>query len=218
MSSTDSTKEPSAEPQAPKAPEFHVGPQTTETPAEAAPAESAAAEDVVSSEDESAAPEADNSNRIAELEAQAQSEAKRADENWDKLVRLQAEMDNQRKRAARDVDNARKFGLEKFATELLAVRDSLEMGLDAASQEGADVAKIREGTDLTLKMLTQAMGKFDIEEVNPMGEAFNPELHQAMSMQPAAEGQAPNSVTMVMQKGYTLNGRLIRPAMVMIAK
>lgn len=148
--------------------------------------------------------------RLEEAEARAQ-------EYWDKLLRAEAEKENIRKRAERDAASARRQALEKFAAEILSVRDSLELGQEAASQEEADLDKIREGTDLTLKMLTQAMEKFSIEELNPLGEKFDPELHQAMSMQDA-EGQEPNTVTAVVQKGYRLGERLLRPALVMVAK
>lgn len=154
---------------------------------------------------------------IEQLKQALDIERARADENYDLALRTKAEMENLRKRSAADVDKARKFALDKFATEIVAVRDSLEMGIDAASKEGADVVSIREGTDLTLKMLASAMEKFAVEQIDPTGQPFNPELHQAMSMQESAE-HAPNTVMMVMQKGYTLNGRLIRPAMVMVCK
>jgi molecular chaperone GrpE len=147
--------------------------------------------------------------RLEEALAQAQ-------ENWDKLLRVQAEMDNLRKRTARDVENAHRFALEKFAGELLAVRDSLEMGLDAARGE-TDVDRIREGTELTLKMLVQVMEKFGIQQIDPQGDRFDPDCHQAMSMQPNAELE-PNTVMTVMQKGYLLNDRLLRPAMVVVSK
>lgn len=154
---------------------------------------------------------------IEQLKQALAIERARADENYDLALRTKAEMENLRKRSAADVDKARKFALDKFATEIVAVRDSLEMGMDAASKEGADVASIREGTDLTLKMLASAMEKFSVEQVDPTGQPFNPELHQAMGMQESSD-HAPNTVMMVMQKGYTLNGRLIRPAMVMVSK
>lgn len=142
----------------------------------------------------------------------------KADEHWNQVLRLQAELDNTRRRAAADVEKAHKFGLEKFAAELLPVKDSLEMGLAAAKGSDHEVAeKLHEGTELTLKMLSGVLEKFGIKEIDPLGEPFNPELHQAMTMQPSEE-HAPNTVTAVMQKGYTLNERLIRPAMVMVSK
>ncbi|MFP4683503.1 MAG: nucleotide exchange factor GrpE [Ectothiorhodospira sp.] len=144
---------------------------------------------------------------------EAQNEAR---EHWDKLVRAQAELENLRKRMKKDVENAHKYALERFANELLPVRDSLEMGVDAARGE-TDVDKIREGTELTLKMLVQVMEKQGIHEVMPEGERFDPERHQAMSMQENAELE-PNTVMTVLQKGYLLNDRLLRPAMVIVSR
>lgn len=137
--------------------------------------------------------------------------------HWDRLMRLQAEMENQRKRAQRDVGNARKFALDNIAQDLLPVKDSLELGLQAAAGEEANLESLREGSELTLKMLAQVLEKNAIVEINPEGEKFDPEFHQAMSMQ-SVEGVAPNTVTAVMQKGYTLNDRLIRPALVMVSR
>jgi len=135
----------------------------------------------------------------------------------EQLLRMQAEMENQRKRAQNDVTKAHKFALEKIALDLLPVKDSLEMGLEAATAEDAEPSKIIEGSELTLKMLAQALEKYNIVEINPIDEKFDPEFHQAMTMQPV-EGKEPNTVAGVMQKGYTLNERLIRPALVMVAK
>ncbi len=141
----------------------------------------------------------------------------RAEEHLDRLLRTQAELENQRKRAERDIENAHKYALEKFVNELLAVKDSLELGIQAARGESVDAEKILEGTELTDKMLTQVLQKFGVEEINPLGEKFDPERHQAMSMQPSDEFPA-NTVMQVVQKGYTLNGRLIRPAMVIVSQ
>lgn len=138
----------------------------------------------------------------------------RAEESWDRYVRAAAELENVRKRAARDVENAHKFALERFGKELLAVRDTLEMGLAAA--ENATVESLIEGKNATLKLLTTVMGQFGIEEVDPVGEPFDPEFHEAISMQPS-DTVEPGSVVTVVQKGYTLNGRLLRPAMVIVA-
>ena len=137
-----------------------------------------------------------------------------AAENWDKYLRAVAELENVRKRAARDMENARKFALERFATELLAVRDSLEMGLQAA--QGASAADIIEGSKTTLRQLSATMERFGIAEVDPEGEPFDPTLHEAMTMQPSADVE-PDTVLTVFQKGYTLNGRLLRPARVVVA-
>ncbi|HEB97502.1 MAG TPA: nucleotide exchange factor GrpE [Sedimenticola thiotaurini] len=141
----------------------------------------------------------------------------KADDHWDQLVRARAELDNLRKRQARELENAHKFALERFAKELLPVRDSLELGLSAAQESNTDVDKLKEGMELTLKLLTDVMAKFDIVEIDPQDEPFNPELHQAMSMQPR-DDVPPNTVVNVVQKGYTLNGRVIRPAMVMVSQ
>ncbi len=144
----------------------------------------------------------------------------KADEHWDQVLRTNAELENLRRRAKQDVENAHKYALEKFAQELLPVKDSLEMGLAAANGEtdaAEAIKQLCEGTDLTLKMLSAAMEKSGIKEIDPVGETFNPEQHQAMSMQ-ESEAHAPNTVMAVMQKGYQLNDRLIRPAMVVVSK
>jgi len=138
----------------------------------------------------------------------------RVDENWEKYLRTAAELENVRKRAARDVENAHKFALERFVNELLAVRDSLEMGL--AAGEDADVESLRKGKEATLLLLTTVMERFGVAEVDPQGEPFDPALHEAMTMQPSAEVE-PGSVLSVFQKGYALNGRLLRPAKVVVA-
>lgn len=153
-----------------------------------------------------------------EVHALLEDARNKADEHWNQCLRLQAEIDNLHKRAQRDLENAHKYGLEKFANALLPVRDSLEMGIAAATQgQNVDPAKLIEGSDLTLKMLAGVLEKFGIAEVNPQGEPFNPQFHEAMSIQPR-EDVAPNTVVMVVQKGYLLNDRLIRPAMVIVSK
>ena len=138
----------------------------------------------------------------------------RADENWNKYLRLAAEMENLRKRAGRDAESARKYGAERFAAELLAVVDSLEMGLEAGS--GASVESLLEGKAATLKLLLSAMEKFDISTIDPEGEPFDPQLHEAMTMQPSDVAE-PGSVLAVIQKGYRLHDRLLRPARVVVA-
>lgn len=163
------------------------------------------------------APESLEADSIEELQAKLTEVENQAQENWDKLLRANAEMDNLRRRTERELENAHKYALERFAQELLAVRDSLEMGIAAAEQEEASVEKIREGTELTLRMLESAMDKFNIQQIDPQGEPFNPELHQAMSMVEMPDKE-PNTVINVMQKGYLLNDRLIRPAMVMVSR
>ena len=138
----------------------------------------------------------------------------RANENWDRYLRAAAETENVRKRASRDVEHARRYALEAFAKEMLTVRDSFEMGIEAA--ETADTASLVEGSAATLKLLTTTLERFGISEVDPIGEPFDPELHAAISMQPSADAE-PGSVLLVAQKGYALNGRLLRPAMVVVA-
>jgi len=149
-----------------------------------------------------------------QLDQQLEEAQQKVAEYHDKMLRMQAEMENLRKRTERDVSNAHKYAVEKFANELLQVKDSLELGLSA---EDIDVDKLREGSELTLKMFSSAFEKFAIEELNPVGEVFDPNLHEAMTMQESTE-HAPNTVLTVMQKGYTLHGRLIRPAMVIVSK
>jgi len=164
--------------------------------------------------DSKMAGEQPNAEELAEQLAAAEA---KANEHWERLVLMQADMENQRKRAQKDISNAKKFALEGVVNELLPVRDSLEMGIQAAQQEEAGVEKILEGSELTLKMLSQAFEKYNIIEINPVDQKFDPEFHQAMSMQ-EIEGKEPNTVASVLQKGYTLNDRLIRPALVMVAK
>jgi len=168
-------------------------------------------EDILDQTDTS---ESNTSESNQELNRQLEDAQQQVAEYHDKMLRVQAEMDNLRKRTERDISNAHKYAVEKFANELLQVKDSLELGLSA---DDIDVAKLQEGTELTLKMLSNAFEKFSIEEINPVGEAFDPNLHEAMTMQESTEHE-PNTVLTVMQKGYTLHGRLIRPAMVIVAK
>lgn len=150
------------------------------------------------------------------LQQELEVAQRQARENEDKMLRTQAEMENLRKRTARDVENAHKFALEKFVNELLPVLDSLELGLDAANSAG-DTDSLREGMELTLKKFRDVLEKFGVTVIDPRGEKFNPERHEAMSMQ-ELEGAKSNTVVSVMQKGYELNGRLVRPAMVIVAK
>jgi len=150
------------------------------------------------------------------LEKQLEDAKAQAADNLEQLMRARAEMENIRRRSEKELTNARKYALEKFAQELLPVIDSMEMGLAAAQDENADVAKLREGTEMTLKMFETAVEKFGIKSVHPHGEAFNPEHHQAMTMVDSQEHE-PNTIIDVMQKGYLLNERLVRPAMVVVS-
>jgi len=134
----------------------------------------------------------------------------------DQALRAHADAQNARRRAEKDVENAHKFALEKFSKELLPVVDSLERALEAFSQH--DVADaVKEGVEMTLGMFISTMAKFNVEPIDPTGEPFDPQFHEAMSMVPNPDVE-PNTVIAVMQKGYLLNGRLVRPAMVMVAK
>lgn len=139
---------------------------------------------------------------------------KKAEENWELLIRSKAEMENLRRRTQKDLENAHKYGIEKFVSELLPVMDSMELGL---AVENADAENLREGMALTLNMAKQIFEKFNIEIIDPMKQKFDPEFHQAMTAQPTDEVE-PDTVIAVMQKGYTLNNRLVRPAMVMVSK
>lgn len=155
--------------------------------------------------------------RIIELEqALANAEAKVA-EQQDSVLRAKAEMENARRRADTEVDKARKFALERFAGELLPVVDNLERAIQVADAENEAIKPMLEGVELTLKSFNSTIEKFGMKVIDPQGETFNPEQHQAMSMQENAE-LAPNTVMAVMQKGYELNGRLLRPAMVMVSR
>lgn len=135
----------------------------------------------------------------------------------DSALRAQAEAQNAKRRAEQDVEKARKYALERFASELLPVVDNLERALESASGDDEVIKPIAEGVELTLKSFQNALQKFNIEAVNPQGEPFDPQLHQAMSQVEDPDVE-PNTVIAVMQKGYTLNGRLVRPAMVMVSK
>jgi len=157
--------------------------------------------------------EAPSGGRDEEL-AEARRQAK---ENLDRALRAQAELENVRRRMTRDVENAHKFALERFVSELLPVKDSLELGLAASDDKEASAAGIAEGIELTLRMLEQAMEKFGIRVVDPAGEPFDPEFHQAMTMQESDTAES-GTVLTVVQKGCLLNGRLVRPAMVIVAK
>jgi molecular chaperone GrpE len=149
-----------------------------------------------------------------DLLQQLKDAEKKAEENWELLLRTKAEMENLRKRTEKDLENAHKYGMEKFVTELLPVKDSMELGLAA---EDVTVESLYEGMQLTMNMLNTAFEKLGLTEINPENEPFDPELHQAMTMQESDQVE-PNTVIAVMQKGYLLNERLVRPAMVIVSK
>lgn len=160
--------------------------------------------------------EADSAGEPSETEAlQAQVQ-----EYQEQALRAQAEMQNVRRRAELDVEKAHKFALEKFVKELLPVADSLEKAVESTEGQEASgelVASIREGVEMTLSLFMNSLKKFNVEQLNPVGEPFDPQLHEAMSMVQAPDAE-PNSVVAVVQKGYTLSERLVRPAMVVVAK
>jgi len=146
---------------------------------------------------------------LAAARSEAESERERA-------LRAVAELENVRRRAERDVEKAHRYGIERFARELLAVKDSLELGLQTAGDGGDDDA-VREGLTATIKLLGQCFEKFGIEEIDPAGDRFDPEAHEAMATQPSAEA-TPDTVLLVVQKGYRLHERLLRPARVIVAR
>jgi molecular chaperone GrpE len=154
---------------------------------------------------------------IEELKQELAEAKQKAHDNWDKAVRVQAEMENLKKRTQKDLEDAHKFALASFAKELLSVLDSLVLGLQAATGDSEEVQKFRVGSEMTIKQFETVFAKFNIVAIDPLGQPFNPEQHQAMVMQ-EVEGAQPNTVVNVFQKGYMLNGRLLRPAMVVVAK
>ena len=153
-------------------------------------------------------------NEVEQLQAAITAAEAKADEARDQALRAMAELDNVRKRAMRDVENAHKYAIEKFAGDLIAVKDSLEMSLAAHNASADD---LRAGSEATLKLLSKAFERAAVLEVEAEGLSFNPEFHEAMAMVPVAD-KAPNTVINAVQKGYILNGRLIRPARVIVSK
>ena len=160
---------------------------------------------------------ADDSTDQPSLEAQIEALQDELVKTKDDALRTLAEAQNIRRRSEKDIENARKFALEKFAGDLLGVADNLERALDTADRDNAVVKPLVEGVELTQKSLVDTLAKFNIAQLNPLGEPFDPQLHQAMSMVENPDVE-PNTVTLVMQKGYTINERLLRPAMVMVSK
>ncbi|MGL4936735.1 nucleotide exchange factor GrpE [Shewanella sp.] len=155
--------------------------------------------------------------RIEELEQLLADALAKVEEQKDSVIRAAAEVDNIRRRAAMDVDKANKFALEKFANELLPVLDNMERALQGTNPQDEATKAIYEGVELTQKGFLTAVAKFGVKPIDPQGLPFNPEQHQAIGMQPSAEFAA-NTVMLVMQKGYELNSRLLRPAMVMVSQ
>jgi molecular chaperone GrpE len=184
-----------------------------------APVEAEEAErEAIENEAEQLLDEVENETLSAEeLARQLDEASNKAKENWDKLLRMQAEMENLRRRTEKELQNAHKFALERFVKELLPVIDSVELAVQAASVDAPDISKIREGNELILQQFLSVLEKFNVTALDPVGEPFNPDRHEAMSMQPRADVE-PNTVVQVFQKGFLLNDRLIRPAMVIVAQ
>ncbi len=187
-----------------------------EIPDESISAETEIASEIVN-EEQPHTELAEHEYTIEELKKELEEAKQKNHETWDKAVRVQAEMENLKRRTQKDLEDAHKFALTSFGKELLPVFDSVVLGLQAATGESEDVKKFREGSELTIKQFEALFAKFNIVAVDPLGQPFNAEQHQAMLMQ-AVEDAEPNTVINVFQKGYTLNGRLLRPAMVVVAK
>ena len=154
---------------------------------------------------------------VEELKQELEETKQKAHEAWDKAVRTQAEMENLKRRTQKDLEDAHKFTLTNFGKALLPVFDSVVLGLQAATGDSEEVKKFREGSELTIKQFEALFEKFNILAIDPLGQPFSAEFHQAVLVQ-VAEDAEPNTVINVFQKGYTLNGRLLRPAMVVVAK
>ena len=156
-------------------------------------------------------------SKTEDLESQLEEAQQSAKYNWDKLLRSQAEMENLKRRTSKDLENAHKFALDGFVKALLEVNDSLSMGLKSAQDEKATLENTIEGLELTNKVFSSTLAKFGVETVNPVGEKFNPELHEAVTMVPMPDNKS-NTVLEVIQTGFTLNGRLVRPALVIVVQ
>lgn len=159
----------------------------------------------------------DQDDEEASPQQQLEVAQKTIKDYWDQIMRLRADIENNRKRAERDVENAHKYALKNFIEKLLPIIDSMEMGQIAANADNATLESMREGSALTMDMFIQVLQKCGLEEIDPMGEKFDPERHQAISMIEAKDSET-NTVIEVMQKGFSLNDRLVRPAMVIVAK
>ena len=161
--------------------------------------------------------EISDSSKIEDLTSQLEEAQQSTKDNWDKLLRSQAEMENLKRRTSKDLENAHKYALDGFVKALLEVKDSLSMGLKLATDENASLEHTVEGLKLTNKVFTSTLEKFGVETVDPKDEKFNPELHEAVTMIPMPDKKS-NTVLEVVQVGFTLNGRLVRPAMVIVVQ
>lgn len=189
--------------------EVEVADETVENQTEAAVTEENNIEDAIL-----------NASKIStddDLQAQLEEAQKSAKDSYEKVIRAQAEMENMKRRNAIDLENAHKFALDNFAKALLEVKDSLTMGLKTAKEENATIESILEGLEMTDKVFLSTLAKFSIESINPIDETFNPEYHEAVTMIPMPDKKS-NTVLEVVQVGFTLNGRLIRPAMVVVVQ
>lgn len=173
--------------------------------------------EVIQEEQSSPEAESDATQRIYELETALSEAQATIKEQQDSVLRARADVENARRRAKMEVEKARKFALERFAGELLPVVDNLERAIELTDGENETVKPLLEGVEMTHKSFLSTIEKFGLSLIDPQGETFNPDLHQAMSMQESAD-HAPNTVMAVMQKGYQINGRLLRPAMVMVSR
>lgn len=172
-------------------------------------------EEIENTEPESIEPEVEINDDPAALLEDARN---KADEHWNELLRARADMENLRRRQSRDLENAHKRALDKFVAELLPIYDSMELGATAASAEDASIDTVRDGLEMTMKMFLSSINKFGLEQLVPAeGDDFDPEQHQAMAMQPV-EGVEANKIITVAQKGFQFNGRLLRPAMVVVSQ
>ena len=189
---------------------------TEESSADQAHAEDNEVESVAQGPEEADEGQEKVSEDVADLLQENERLKMEVGESVDKALRATAELENIRRRTSRDIENAHKYALERFVNELLPVIDSMELGINA-SQSAEDLESLREGMDLTLKKLFDCLEKFGVKAIDPAGEKFDPEWHEAVSMQ-ELEGSDSGQVVTVMQKGYELNGRLVRPAMVVVAK
>ena len=197
-----------------------MGKQQEHTQAEQEPVANNAAEPELQAAADveiAAEPAAIAEESVEELIEKLNVAEQKAQENWDKMLRMQAEMENMKRRIQKDLESAHKFALEKFAKDLLNVIDSLELGIQASTGTSPEVVKLREGSELTLKQFEATLARFNVLPVESIGLPFNPEVHQAVTTQPSAD-VAPNTVINVFQKGYLLNERLLRPAMVVVSK
>ena len=161
--------------------------------------------------------ELEDNSKIEDLESQLQEAQQSAKDNWDKLLRSQAEMENLKRRTTKDIENAHKFALDGYVKALLEVSDSLTMGIKSAKDEKATIETTTEGLELTMKVFNSTLEKFGVESINPVDEKFDPELHEAVTMVPMPDKKS-NTVLEVIQTGFTLNGRLVRPALVIVVQ